>query len=69
MAAEVEDADLVVVIAKGAEHVLYGRVVERRGHVEPGPDERSERLCDRLLLVEQAAQVTLVVDPVVGERQ
>ena len=69
MAAEVKDADLVVVIAKRADHVMDGRVVDGRGYVEAGPDERSERLGDRLLLVEQAAQVTLVVDPVVGECQ
>jgi len=72
MAPEVEDADPVAIPThtERPDHVIDRRVVNRGRHPEEaGVHEGRHRLGDRLALVEQAAEVTLVVDPVVGERE
>lgn len=69
MAAKMEDADLIGAIAEGTDHVGDRRVMDREQHIEARPAHRSERLGDHLALVEQAPEMTLVIDPVVGERE
>jgi hypothetical protein len=67
MATEMEHANLIAALTECFDHAVGRRVVDDGQHPEAGLDRRPDRLADRHAFIEQASQMTLVIDPVVGE--